>query len=152
MKFQQITQFHSKSAFQSNDLLAAFLSKIAVLGRSRPRPGPGRPHPQRSRPVEPDSVRSLYRFWIRLKSVKIPYRPRKYFSCVPTKYRQKSGLCLVFLHFLDQGSRDGLRPPLSGVRLRPLFRNFPRPTSEFVLEADDRAPSAVRFRPLSNFF
>ena len=51
-----------------------------------------------------------------------------------------------------QGSRDGLRPPSSGVRLRPLFRIFSRPTSEFVLEADDKAPSAVRFRPLSKFF
>ena len=51
-----------------------------------------------------------------------------------------------------QGSRDGLGPPSSGVRLRPLFRKFSRPTSEFVLEADDRAPSAVRFRPLSKFF
>ena len=45
----------------------------------------------------------------------------------------------------EQGSRDGLGPPSSGVRLRPLFRNFPRPTSEFVLEADDRAPSAFNF-------
>ena len=38
------------------------------------------------------------------------------------------------------------RPPPSA------FWKFPRPTSEFVLEADDRAPSAVRFRPLSKFF
>ena len=41
---------------------------------------------------------------------------------------------------LNQGSWDGLGPPSSGVRLRPLFRNFSRPTSEFVLESPSRDP------------
>ena len=64
---------------------------------------------------------------------------------------------------LRQGSRDGLRPPSSGVRLRPLSKKFDcppsasvrlgkmfeRPRSESVLEADGEGASVVRTRPVS---
>ena len=54
---------------------------------------------------------------------------------------------IALLNALEQGSRDGLRPPSSGVRLRPLSKKFACPPSESVLEADEWGASAVRFRP-----
>ena len=50
---------------------------------------------------------------------------------------------------MKQGSRDGLRPPSSGVRLRPLSKNIARPPSKSVLEADELprpASASVRLR------
>ena len=83
--------------------------------------------------VAAESLTQLNRQWLLLSLLmSLIMRMEVLFKSAPLQQCYS----LTFLFNSTQGSRDGLRPPSSGVRLRPLFRNFARPTSEFVLEAD----------------